>query len=350
MKRLILLVMAFILTVTMAACGGSNSGNSEKTGSDSSKSTSSDKTDDTASNSDVESNKAYINDNSNCSKNKLAFLLTGERVNYVPTKIILTVDSDVLDNSDFSWTEGGIKNKTVEINEFDFIYFDFLMNISDLSLSFDSDYSISDSNPILAKDGDWLLKKGNIDQCYTAYFNFDTKEDGNCMEISLYRVPSVEKAKEIYNKCKSMLNVYIVQNDDYLHPVTNKNKKVDLSDYAFYNDIVAKLLAKDNLNVSSQYITEVNDQRVIVKVPFKDDFIEYVLEPRLENYSGSAKIQDTFKLNGSKVKLIESYNDKSRNYYVKSGDRNIAVFGDLPSNIENPTTKMHKKYFISTFK
>ncbi len=298
-----------------------------------------------------------INTNSSQSNNKLALVCKDVYVSNSNSDatVLFTINSTDIDVSNFGWVAGGIGNETISFDNADSgLDYEFSLNGLNLELAAE-EYDASAE--YLADDGDWLLKGSTYDSnstYYTACMRLkpaDALDDAGTayllVEISMGSIDTLEEAKEIYNHFKEIFSAYVVNDNNYLEVMNSKNETVDLSDYTFLNDIIANMLAENNLNiVSSEFFKGIDLEEICIYVPLNDDFIEYTIEyDRFLENNDIGDVEDTFTMNNKTISMIAGSYDSFKDFYVEKEEGFIIIESFVPDS----EAEKSKELFISNF-
>ena len=199
----------------------------------------------------------YIN-NKEGENNKLAILLYDTD----NPKYAITIDEnkEVIFEKDYLELEEDNSNIELELNGMSSKGIKF--RDEDISIDIEETYFDREDNEIIEKNNRWFLTKEDLedDIYYHIYFSLENHENSE----EEYSIKAIDfgllddesdteiKAKEVFNKIVEKLNVYKVSketNDNRLEYTDFDNNNVNLSEYKFARDIIAKSLNKYNIYI-----------------------------------------------------------------------------------------------------
>ena len=294
----------------------------------------------------------YINNNTDKSANKLAFVINNAYLKNTYDTTVVTLDYDGLLSQDLHWGEYGFENDVLKLNEYTFESLCVWVSVNGTSIDVRMNADRMDLSQALATDGRWALYEGNIDNAYVAHYLI-TDEDYTYRTISLniFGAENVDVAKERFELIKNTVNVYFT-NDNYIEVEDVEGNAVSLKEYNFIQDVVADILCEEcSMYIAdSSCIKNVDDGEI--KLYISDDEvggIAYEMEMSTSNTYEEEELLDTFELNKNEVKMYSYIDVDWHRYCVQAGENKyIKIISDM-DNKENVEESMHKTLFMEHF-
>jgi hypothetical protein len=294
----------------------------------------------------------FINQNQNIDKNKLAFIFETKNADGEVLPLIVTFETDIIDNSSsFKWNRL-IGNDSLKISRYNRKNIQSTAFVNqNFSISIDTEYGRSTLNEIIADNGSWFMTKSTQDNFYHIYHQLELQSaDANgsttplCLSFTINK-DSDQEALSDFEIYKKAVRVYYPNGGKYLNVLDQTGKMVSLNDYLFFSDIVASILAVNGINIDSIYVTAFTSDSVTLEIPYKngDKFIKYDISIEKSGIS-SKDNEQTFKLNETEIKM-RSVSNESSIFTFKSGDDFILIKDKFPNL--RADTKQHIEEFIN---
>lgn len=258
-----------------------------------------DKIPDASESDEIDNTTKYINDNKNKSSDKIAF---------ISEDIILTFDYKDILKEKLVWDGRDLKNSVIEVQKYSRDSYEVWANIGDVSILSEFTADRLEEHELIATDGKWLLRKGNLDDAFVAHYVYKNEEFSyRAISFNIFNTEDTEKAKEKFEKIKSIVNVYF-PDGDYLNVKDADGNDVSLAEYNFIQDILANLIAEQYaMNIADvQTIETYNSPEIHIEIPDdKLELVDYEIEYQTYNEHADLTPSAEFKLNGKLVKIYE---------------------------------------------
>ncbi len=278
----------------------------------------------------------YINDSSTKSTDKLAFI-SGNKV--------VTLDYKDIVKDDFIWDRYQFTNNMIWIYDYNSEIVNISGKLDDLGLSIEENSDRVEESEIIEKDGKWLLYKGNLDDSYVADYILEDEDYRYwTLSLNIYNSETVDVAKEEFNRLKDIVNVYMVEEENYINVKDVDGNEVSLDQYYFIEDIIADLLktnCKMHVTDPKCFASFYTSDLFFLNIPDdSDENVNYEIEFRSSDPYDDETPDEIFDFNGCKA------------YKYKEHDR-ICIY--MPGNkyilVEyNDTDDVSKELFYKHFK
>lgn len=205
-----------------------------------------------------------------------------------------------------------------------------------------SDYKESAKVKIILEDENWFLTKekiryqGEVYDMYDIYCKFDLGNN-EVFRVGNRIAPNSDEevVKQLFREMKNNIKMYYVDetSNDYTIVLDVNNNKVDLSEYPFVKDIVAKVLAKKEelvLKDSKDVIYALKDT-ITVDIDIEgnnEQYKRYVIYPNSDKTLNNPEV--TFKFKGNNAKgVINTYGST---FLIENNDRYTYIKGSIQGN------------------
>lgn len=277
----------------------------------------------------------YINDNSAKSTDKLAFI-SGNRV--------VTFDYKDIVKDNFKWDKYEFTNNMIWIYGYNSDIVSISGKLDDMGIGIEKNSDRVEESEIIEKDGRWLLYKGDLDDSYVAdYIINDEEFSYDTISLNIYNLETVDDAREEFNRLKDIVNVYMVEEENYINVKDADGNDVSLDQYYFIEDIIADLLkinCKMHVTDPKCFATFYTSDMFFLDIP--DDSgenVNYEIEFRSSDPHDDETPDEIFDFNGYKA---YKYGEHDRICIHMSEDKYILV---EYNDIDDVSKELFYKHF-----
>lgn len=249
---------------------------------------------------------SYIN-SKNGQNNKLALLLkSGSEIEYV-----LAIKFDKKINLSNDYLEDIYNNNLNIIIKDDYR---FELNLEDIEIDID-DEDIDNNDEILKQKDNWYLVKWSDEytkiclKIQNPKYSWDT----NWVSFEISDSDGNEINERYFDKLTEMANVYTVSDNENLTFTDFNNNIIDLSDYTFLNDHIARSLTKYGIYLKNPCQIEIDAMEDEILYSSEDDlyFIRVCDSKEYNKVCSEYTKLKTFKYNGEEFEVFTKESDYS---------------------------------------
>lgn len=250
--------------------------------------------------------------------NKMALLVEGEYVVTIDEDKEINFLTDFFQISDEK-LEIDIKGDHLETKIYS----------NELTFSINMEYGIEDEE-IVKKDGNWIIYKPKYSKdCYEIGYKTDLVLNSIYLVkiVTLYD-SNKDEAIEKLEKIKQKVNVYKYEEDEGNYTFTDfEENQVDLSNYDFIRDIIAKSLLNYGIylrNPANIEEVDFNHETYLCYYIKHDDALGFYHLYNITDKIDKSKIKKEFKYNGKKIfiseiksEVCDAYIEIEKEKYIK---------------------------------